>query len=137
MMRYALIALVSLALAGCETIGNFTKERYARNNDRGRAWLSDQVLPPEINVTGTWKSDSWGGTFLAQTGQVVRGHLGDYPVEGVVSGRKAYLLASESGWYYYSVVLEMPGPDVLIGYYSRSVPYKSGRRHDIRLDRAP
>ena len=128
-------ALLLLALAGCETVRDFTKERYARNNALGEAWLSDQMFPPEISVAGNWTSRAWGKTFFAQNDNKVRGYLGDYPVEGVVSGRKAYLLVSQGGWYYYSVVLEMPAPTILIGYYSRSVPYEVNKRVDLRLDR--
>lgn len=56
-------------------------------------------------------------------------------MEGVVSGRKVYLLASQGGWYYYSIILEMPAPNILIGYYARGVPYKTSGRVDLRLDR--
>ena len=56
-------------------------------------------------------------------------------MDGVVSGAKAYLLASPGGWYRYTIILEMPSPNLLIGYYSRSIPYQSSSRRDIRLDR--
>lgn len=128
-------ALLLLALAGCETVRDFNRERYSRNNALGDAWLSDQMFPPEISIAGNWTSRSWGKAFFAQNDNRVRGYLGDYPVEGVVSGRKAYLLVSQGGWYYYSVVLEMPAPNVMIGYYSRSVPYEVNKRVDLRLDR--
>jgi hypothetical protein len=130
----ALLAALAV-LAGCETVKDFNSERYSRNNALGEAWLSDQMFPPEFSISGNWKSRSWGKAFFAQTDNKIRGYLGDYPVEGVVSGRKAYLLVSQGGWYYYSVVLEMPAPHVLIGYYSRSVPYEVNKRVDIRLDR--
>jgi len=32
-------------------------------------------------------------------------------------------------------VLEMPSPHILLGYYSRSIPYESRNRQDLRLDR--
>lgn len=135
MKRILMLAVAVFALAGCETLGKFQSGRYATNNNLGRAWLSDQILPPEVDVSGNWRSEIWGRTFLAQNGSEVRGNLGDYPVEGVVSGRKAYLLASQGGWYYYSIILEMPAPNILIGYYSRGVPYKTSGRVDLRLDR--
>lgn len=134
-IRFVLLLAAVTLLAGCETVRDFNKERYSRNNALGDAWLSDQMFPPEISVSGNWKSAVWGKAFFAQTDNKVRGYLGDYPVEGVVSGRKAYLLVSQGGWYYYSVVLEMPAPDILIGYYSRSVPYEVNKRVDLRLDR--
>lgn len=135
MKRLLILALAVWALAGCETLTKFQSGRYSNNNDLGKAWLSDQILPPEVDVSGNWKSEVWGKSFLAQNGSEVRGTLGDYPVEGVVSGRKVYLLASQGGWYYYSIILEMPAQNILIGYYSRGVPYKTSGRVDLRLDR--
>ena len=132
--------LVALAVAasfiGCQSIRNFSQERYSRNNEFGHAWISDQIFPAEINISGSWRSRDWGDTFFSQTDRTIKGHLGNYPVDGVVSGSKAYLLASSGGWYHYSIVLEMPAPHLLIGYYSRSIPYRSSTRRDIRLDRA-
>ncbi len=133
--RAILIAAFLAALTGCQTLGDFNSKRYERNNDLGRAWLSDQILPGEISVAGRWNVPDWGVAVLAQTDRTVRGVLGDYAVEGVVSGRRAYLLASTGGWFSYSIVLEAPVPDILIGYYSGSVPYESNRRQDIRFNR--
>src|SRR5882757_10761924 len=99
--RLLLMLALVVSLGGCETlenVRNFNQERYTRNNDHGKAWLSDQVFPAEVNISGTWKCDDWGPSAFAQTDRVVRGHLGPYPVEGVVSGRKAYLLVSDGGW---------------------------------------
>jgi hypothetical protein len=137
-LKGGLVVVLTLAASfvGCQSIRNFSEERYSRNNEFGRAWISDQILPPEINVAGTWKSRDWGETFLSQTNGTVKGHLGNYPVEGVVSGAKVYLLAgSGGGWYHYSIILEMPAPNLLLGYYSRSIPYRSSNRRDLRLDK--
>lgn len=122
------------ALSGCELFSSFSNERYSRNNSKGQAWLSDQMLPAEVNVSGTWQSRDWGKCFFSQTDRNVRGYVGDYQAEGVVSGNKAYIVLSQGGWQYFSLVLEMPGPSVLIGYYSRSIPYQSGNRGDVRMD---
>ena len=104
-MKGGLLVVLALmaSLSGCQTLSRFSAERSSRNIESGHAWISDQILPAEINVS--------------------------------VSGRKAYLLASQGGRYYYSIVLEMPSPNLLIGYYSRSIPYQSSSRRDIRLDR--
>ena len=129
------VAAVVASLTGCQIFRNFSQERYSRNTEIGHAWISDQILPAEINIAGTWKSKDWGEISFSQTDRTVKGSLGDYPVDGVVSGSKAYLLASSGGWYSYSIVLEMPAPNLLLGYYSRSIPYKSSTRRDLRLDR--
>ena len=129
------VLAVAASLTGCQTLRNLSEERYSRNTAFGHAWISDQILPAEINIAGSWKSRDWGDVFLSQTDRAIKGHIGEYHVDGVVSGAKAYLLASHGGWYHYSVVLEMPSPNLLIGYYSRSIPYQSSKRRDIRLDR--
>jgi hypothetical protein len=136
-LRDALIAILALSvsLSGCETLSKLSDERYSRNIARGHAWISDQTLPAEINVAGSWRSREWGNVSLSQRGRAVNGRIDEYQVDGVVSGQKVYLLASHAGWYYYSLVLEMPSADLLIGYYARSIPYQSSTRRNIRLDR--
>jgi hypothetical protein len=129
------ILAVAASFTGCQAIRNFSEERYSRNIEFGHAWISDQILPAEINISGSWKGREWGDAFFSQTDRAVNGSLGSYQIQGVVSGSKAYLLASSGGWYQYSVVLEMPAPNLLIGYYSRSIPYRSSNRRDLRLDK--
>ena len=128
-----LAGLCALSLCGCATILNWFDLRANQHNARGEEWLSDQTLPAEINISGSYHSPEWGDSFFYQIGRQVRGHLGDYPVKGVVSGRRAYLLVSDSGWYYYSAILQQPRPGVLFGYYSRSVPYRRDFRRDLQL----
>lgn len=135
MTRRLLLALIVGTCAGCGVFNDLQSDRFSSNNSAGRAWLSDQIFPPEIVVHGNWKSDTWGRASLYQTGNEVRGNLGDYSVEGVVSGKKVYLLASEGGWFYYSIILEMPVENVLIGYYSRNVPYHTAGRSAMRMER--
>lgn len=132
-----LVGTACLGLVGCEVFRDLSSERYSRNNSKGQAWLSDQQLPAETDVSGNWQSTDWGRTFLAQNGRTVRGYVGDYQAEGVVSGGKAYLVLSQGSWQYYSAILERPSPGLLIGYYSRSIPYRSSNRADMRLDRIP
>jgi hypothetical protein len=129
------VVAVAASLTGCQTYRHLSEESRARNIEFGHAWISDQILPAGINVAGSWKSRDWGDGFLSQMDRAVKGNVGEYQVDGAVSGRKAYLLASQGGRYHYSIVLEMPSPNLLIGYYSPSIPYKSGNRRDIRLDR--
>ena len=132
----AILAVVA-TFSSCAPVHEFNTKRYDRHNEAGEAWLSDQMDAPEMDVSGEYKSREWGRTLFVQTGRDVRGHLGDYPVKGVVSGRKAHLLVSESGWYYYSVILEMPKPGLLTGTYSRSIPYRLEARRDILLVATP
>ncbi len=77
------------------------------------------MFPPEISIAETGKLLRGERRFLAQTDNKVRGYLGDYPVEACRQRQKAYLLVSQGGWYYYSIVLEMRSRRIfVIGYYS-------------------
>lgn len=132
-IRSLLLVVMLSSFAACSAIEEFNTKRYDNHNALGDAWLSDQMGPPEIDISGSYKSDDWGRSYFSQNGAKVRGHLGDFPVKGVVSGQKAYLLVTEGGWYYYSAIVEMPRPGLLTGYYSRSVPYKRSARNDLLL----
>lgn len=108
-------------------------KRYDRHNAQGDQWLSDQMEPALVDVSGIYTASGWGKCLLVQNGREVRGHIGDYPVTGVVSGEKVYLLISEGGWYYYSAILEMPREGFLVGYYARAIPFRRSARVSLQL----
>jgi len=137
LLSVAFAVLLSFLFTGCSVWDDFNDQRYSRNNAAGDEWLSDQFDPAEVDVSGTYRSRDWGHTLLVQDGDKVRGHLGDYPVKGVVSGRKLYLLISQGGWYYYSAILEYIQPGVLVGSYSQSVPYQRYLREELELVASP
>lgn len=134
-----LLSIVSLAavlgMTGCGVFSEINDERYSRNNAKGREWLSDQSMPAETNIGGNWHSGDWGYASFSQDGRRITGNLGNYAIKGVVSGNKAYLVASEDGWDYYSIILERDGEYSLKGRYSRSIPYQKWNRGDFRLER--
>lgn len=130
-------ALAATLLTGCAVVSELNTRRMERNNAPGEEWLSDQMEPAQINISGAYRSPDWGMALLKQEGRRVRGHIGDYPVEGVVSGTKAFLLLTESGWHIYSMVLEMPKPGILTGRWSRAVPYRRDFSRDVILISAP
>lgn len=129
-MKYLYLLLVGLALSGCHL-----KEKYAKNNAAADGWVAQRTAPAKINVTGKWKSDGWGKADFTQTGKEVTGKLGDYKIRGVVSGYRAYLLAHDDGWVYYTIVLRRESKYALEGSYSSSVPYAAADEKDIYLRR--
>ncbi|MCX7868484.1 MAG: hypothetical protein N2322_00905 [Terrimicrobiaceae bacterium] len=131
------LAAAALLLGACETVRDFNTMRKDRNNAPGDTWLSDQMESAQITVSGTYRVPGWGQAFLDQQGRNVRGYVGDYPVRGVVSGTKAYLLRMESGWYRYSMILEMPRPGVLVGYWSRAIPFRREFRREVQMVALP
>jgi hypothetical protein len=86
----------------------------------GKAWLDSQKDPADINVNGAWDSDDWGAFHLiqAQGSREVSGNGGGYEIVGVVSGKRLFLLFSESHTVEYCATLSPDGESTLSGTYS-------------------
>ena len=86
----------------------------------GKAWLDSQKDPAEINVNGTWDSEEWGTFHLTQSegSREVSGNGGGYEITGVVSGKRLFLLFSESHTVEYCATLSPNGTNTLAGTYS-------------------
>ncbi len=69
--------------------------------------------PPEIDITGKWCDTqgtgffTWGEGYLRQEQNKISGNIGDYNIEGVVSGKKVYLVFLYAGTVYYTARQEM------------------------------
>ncbi|MDX2082296.1 MAG: hypothetical protein SFU53_16045 [Terrimicrobiaceae bacterium] len=134
-MFRCLSAVVAVALlAGCSIVREVNDGRYNRNNEAGDRWLSDQLEPAAINISGNWLSDDWGRGEFVQNGRRITGRLGDYDVRGVASGNQAYLLIASDEWYYYSAILQMPRPGLLTGRFSRMIPYVKTLSRPMRFE---
>ncbi len=97
MAASTLSVLVALALPACKTA-----EKYAKNNAATAQWLNAKRCASTIDVSGYWRSDDWGLTYFSQKGNRVTGHLGKYPVGGVVRVTRSNLAVTEDGWTYYN-----------------------------------
>jgi hypothetical protein len=122
-----LLLTALLVLPACKT-----KEQYAKNQAAGEVWLAEHKAPAKINIGGRWHSDDWGGAVFEQRGRAITGTIGEFNVQGVISGSKAYLTISERGWIYYTAILERSG-NSLTGFYSYSVPFTFRDQRSIQL----
>lgn len=111
-----------------------TTAKYEANRLDGEAWLAQYKSPAKTQVGGKWYSDDWGGGTFSQSGRNIRGDLGHYLVEGVVSGNTVYLTFSQRGWIYYTAKLTASG-GVLSGFYSSSLPFTINDQRPMRLRR--
>ena len=81
--------------------------------------------PPEIDITGKWQDVqgtsffTWGEGYLRQEKNKISGAIGDYNIEGVVSGKIVYLVFLSGGRVYYTARLEM-FRDLLTGNYFKA-----------------
>ena len=78
-------------------------------------WLStiSGGKPPEIDITGRWRDTqgsgffTWGEGYLKQEQNKISGVIGDYNINGVVSGKIVYLVFLYRGTVYYTARLEL------------------------------
>ena len=81
--------------------------------------------PPEIDITGKWRDTqgsgffTWGEGYLHQEQNKIRGVIDKYNIEGIVSGKTAYLVFLYGGTVYYTARLEM-FQDLLTGNYFKA-----------------
>lgn len=136
MRTFASLALCLLSaglLSSCHL-----KESYSKNQSARATFLEEsKTAPAKINVEGLYYSPEWGVVVLKQTsGGKVSGLMGDYGVvEGVVSGRKVFLAIVDSGWTDYTLVLERPAYDQLVGAYSDYVPFNDKSNKKVVLEK--
>jgi hypothetical protein len=86
---------------------------------RGQHWLDTKTAEPEINVSGAWNSPEWGAAEFKQEGRSVTGVLGDYHVNGVVSGSSLYLVMYSGDSVHYTADLKAANKDSFNGLYSK------------------
>lgn len=107
---------VFLSIAACTT---------ALKKDEIDPWLQGIAgdRAPEIHIEGWWKDAhtdavfGWGRGRFEQDGNKLTGSLGDYNVEGRVSGDTVYLVFLSRGAVHYTARLKMMEDDLLSGSY--------------------
>lgn len=127
------VVVLGLSLSSCK----FLEEKYTKNEKAAVAYLSDKKTgSAKTNVEGVWYSPGWGAVVLNQEGSKVTGAFQDYyAVDGVVSGRKVYLVLIDDDWREYTVELTPKGREKLVGYYSAHVPFSESDQQEIVLNR--
>lgn len=131
LLRTLLPVLIVAVLPACHTPAKYQKNRAATHE-----WLTASAGTSRLNIEGSWYAEDWGHGHLAQNGNKVTGHIGRYPVHGVINGTTMYLAATDEGWTSYTIVVKYARPGVLEGYYSDYIPYSDKDREPIVLVRS-
>jgi len=116
-MRKTVCFMAMLTLA-------FVSVLFAQKVDKeGKAWLTQNTAPAEVNVNGIWQSPEWGEINLiqAQGSNEVTGDGDGWKIDGLVSGKKVFLLFSDKGRVNYSAVLTAESDSRLVGGYARAL----------------
>jgi hypothetical protein len=95
--------------------------------NEAKLWLAAQSDPAEINVDGAWDSEEWRTVLLHQAKgtREVTGTSDNWEIEGVVSGKKVYLVFFSKGQTAYTAEAALSEAGTLTGSYAKGI-LKSG-----------
>lgn len=88
----------------------------------GSDWLASKATePPGMNISGDWNSRSWGLVTIKQEGSKISGEGDGWPMKGVISGKRAYLVFFDKRVkkVYYTAQLQPGKENALVGHYSK------------------
>lgn len=137
-MKSIVTALSAGALVVCLSSCSWLKEKYSKNDAASVAYLSERKsAPAKTNIEGLWYSPQWGIVVLKQEpGGKLSGIFRDhYVVNGVVSGKNAFITLIDDDWVEYTVELKQKNRRELTGFYSPSVPFSQGDALELALQR--
>jgi hypothetical protein len=105
-------------------------------------WLEEMSgnKTAKINVEGRWQDAqgqgafTWGRGKLEQDGNDIQGYLGDYKIQGKVSGDTVYLAMLYGGEIYYTASLELD-EEYLEGEYFEGTDQEQLKGYPMVLER--
>jgi hypothetical protein len=137
-MKTLAITLSAIVLMTSFSSCTWLKEKYARNEQASVAYLSDKkTAPARMNIEGVWFSPQWGMVILNQErdGKLSGIFQDHYVVNGIVSGKEAFITLIDDDWVEYTVELRRKNWEELTGYYSPSVPFLGKDATEVALTR--
>ncbi len=110
-------SIIVLAMFVTCSVGALYGQKVAKE---GMAWLAEHADPAGANVDGQYTSKQWGKVTLTQAegSREVTGKGDGWKLDGVVSGKKLYLLFSARGTVNYCAELDIESASSLKGQYS-------------------
>jgi hypothetical protein len=99
-----------LAIGGCATVDSVIREIPQK--------------PPEGNFSGEWETKDWDHARLRQDRNEITGWIGDYSVQGLVTGKDVYLFLIYRGKAHITMKLTPTNPTTLDGesFYGLATP---------------
>jgi hypothetical protein len=109
---------------------------------KGSDWLASKgTEPPGMNISGNWNSPSWNLVTIKQEGAKISGDGDGWPIKGVVSGKRAYLVFFDVKVkkVYYTAELQRGEDNTLVGHYSKYalIGEKGAKKTAMTLVRGP
>lgn len=137
-MKTLVTALGALAFMAFLSSCSWLKEKYAKNENARVAYLSEKKsAPAKMNIEGLWYSPQWGiVVFNQERDGKLSGIFRDYyVVDGVISGKNAFITLIDDDWVEYTVELKRNNRGELTGFYSPSVPFSETDAQELVLKR--
>jgi hypothetical protein len=108
------------------------------NTNEGKSWLAAHSDPAEINVEGSWDSEQWGKMLLyqAKSAREVTGTGDNWEIEGVVSGKKVFLVFLTKGELAYTAEVALNEAGTLTGSYAKGILQSGSRNKAMALHKA-
>ena len=126
--------LIAASLSSC----SWLKWKYEKNEAASAAYLSEKKSASAgMNIEGLWFSPQWGMVVFNQEPDgrlsgIFRDH---YVINGLVSGRSAFITLIDDDWVEYTVELRRKSREELVGFYSPSVPLSEKDANELVLKR--
>ena len=126
--------LIAASLSSC----SWLKWKYEKNEAASAAYLSEKKSASAgMNIEGLWFSPQWGMVVFNQDPDgrlsgIFRDH---YVINGLVSGRSAFITLIDDDWVEYTVELRRKSREELVGFYSPSVPFSEKDANELVLKR--
>jgi hypothetical protein len=137
-MKKLATTLSAVVLMASFSSCSWLKEKYAKNENARVAYLSEKKsAPAKMNIEGLWYSPQWGiVVFNQERGDKLSGIFRDYyVVDGVISGKNAFITLIDDDWVEYTVELKRNNRGELTGFYSPSVPFSETDAQELVLKR--
>jgi hypothetical protein len=137
-MKTLLTTLTAFAVAVSLSSCSWLKWKYEKNEAASVAYLSEKKSAPAgMNIEGLWYSPQWGMVVFNQQPDgrldgIFRDH---YVINGVVSGKSAFMTLIDDDWVEYTVELKRKSGEELVGFYSPSVPFSEKDALELVLKR--
>jgi hypothetical protein len=138
LMKTLLTTLTAFAVAVSLSSCGWLKWKYEKNEAASVAYLSEKKSAPAgMKIEGLWYSPQWGMVvFNQEPDGKLSGIFRDYYViNGLVSGKSAFMTLIDDDWVEYTVELKRKSREELVGFYSPSVPFSEKDAHELVLKR--
>jgi len=134
-MKTPLFLLIVVAVVSLNS-GCTLTEKYNKNKAAGSAWIAaNDKGPARTNFEGVYYSPDWGAVTLNQRDGKITGAIAHFQVDGIATGKSAYLLLVDDDWIEHTMMLKRKNSEIVNGAYSSCIPFSTKDALPVHLDK--